>query len=98
LFPAKSTQSGGSLVSSSGIHSVPAPSPDGHCTTVRITGMAVFSCLYGFISDFLLCFQINIDHPKKTVELLLPVDITTVRIRFYPRNDGTGSLASQVWK
>jgi hypothetical protein len=58
--------------------------------------MVVFSWLYGFISDFLLFFQINIDHPKRTVELLLPVDITTVRIRFYPRNGDTGSLASQV--
>ncbi|KAM0824345.1 hypothetical protein ACQ4PT_070261 [Festuca glaucescens] len=42
------------------------------------------------------CTSINIDHSKKAVELLLPIDITTVRIRFYPRNDDTGSLASQV--
>uniref|UniRef100_A0ACD5VRM0 Uncharacterized protein n=2 Tax=Avena sativa TaxID=4498 RepID=A0ACD5VRM0_AVESA len=42
------------------------------------------------------CTTINVDHPKKTVELLLPVDITTVRIRFCSRNDNTGSLASQV--
>ncbi|KAM0839012.1 hypothetical protein ACQ4PT_060590 [Festuca glaucescens] len=42
------------------------------------------------------CTTINIDHSKKAVELLLPIDITTVRIRFYPRNDDTGSLASQV--
>lgn len=72
IFPTKSTQSGGSLLSSSVTHSAPAPSPNGQCTTI------------------------NIDHPNKTVELLLPIDITTVRIRFFPRNDDAGSLDSQV--
>uniref|UniRef100_M8C728 Nuclear pore complex protein Nup98 n=1 Tax=Aegilops tauschii TaxID=37682 RepID=M8C728_AEGTA len=39
---------------------------------------------------------INIDQAEKTVELLLPVDITTVRIRFSPKNDDTGSRATEV--
>ncbi|KAF6982323.1 hypothetical protein CFC21_000732 [Triticum aestivum] len=72
LFPSKSTQSGGSLLSSSVAHSAPAPSPNGHSTTI------------------------NIDQAEKTVELVLPVDITTVRIRFSPRNDDTGSRATEV--
>ncbi|VAH13551.1 unnamed protein product [Triticum turgidum subsp. durum] len=72
LFPSKSTQSGGSLLSSSVAHSAPAPSPNGHSTTI------------------------NIDQAEKTVELLLPVDITTVRIRFSPKNDDTGSRATEV--
>ncbi|KAM3406740.1 hypothetical protein ACQJBY_000673 [Aegilops geniculata] len=72
LFPPKSTQSGGSLLSSSVAHSAPAPSPNGHSTTI------------------------NIDQAEKTVELILPVDITTVRIRFSPRNDDTGSRATEV--
>ncbi|KAI5017122.1 hypothetical protein ZWY2020_037500 [Hordeum vulgare] len=72
LFPSKSTESGGSLLSSSATHSAPAPSPNGHSTTI------------------------NIGQAEKTVELVLPIDITTVRIRFSPRNDDTGSHATQV--
>ena len=43
-------------------------------------------------------FQINIGQAEKTVELLLPIDITTVRIRFSPMNDDTGSRATEVWQ
>lgn len=43
-------------------------------------------------------FQINIDQAEKTVELVLPIEITTVRIRFSPRKDDTGSRATRVWQ
>ncbi|KAL6597753.1 hypothetical protein ACP70R_046558 [Stipagrostis hirtigluma subsp. patula] len=42
------------------------------------------------------CTSIHVDYPNSTVELLLPIDIRQVKIRFLSRADGTRNLASQV--